>query len=267
MDLETTGAHRDCDIYDFAASMVFSPNSKFTVSTLSLLNIPIFNSKIKTEEITVSVPISEHKGNIIGLNRTDSQDNLMDFTSAWSNFMKWFRQGMETIYTISNLLNRMTVNVVLTSHNLFTFDLPVLYNSMRRYGIHLNPIEYFKTEMNITHALDTRYLFKRIYPDLKKHRLATVYRHVFNSPLKNAHTAKGDVVGLGSVLKYLSSLEANTEPRGDLGETKTALIASQHRPLQVDSSTATGTKTCKRCKSVYSTYFKRYSHPCYKKGT
>jgi len=152
VDLETTGfSFRKNEILEYGASTIH------TNEPLSLL--------VKTE-----TPPSQRILSFCHITGEMLHNRAFTPFSALCKFLQWMRQhGAE--------------NAILVGHNIQQFDLPFIFETLRRYGI----LEMFKFKG----IVDTLQILK-FDKKLKKRKLAVVYEKAHGHAFPDAHRAGAD---------------------------------------------------------------------------
>ena len=84
--------------------------------------------------------------------------------------------------------------ILLAGHNIRVFDCPVLFNALECTG---KIVDF----VNIVQGfLDTKFLYKMVYPELKSHSQPDLFKHVIGTDY-NAHDALADVTSLQTIFR------------------------------------------------------------------
>ena len=191
-DLETTGLKRDAEICQIAAvgGKVDDPLWMKYILPDSDIN----PSASAVNGLTVAVRGKERR-----LLKYRSPVDTVSFEEAMSSFLAFLKAQAAT-----------ASNTILVAHNAVEFDIPVLLNSLRRYGITANELE----EQGIGFA-DSRLLIRPLkrtgHPSLSCSResLGSVYQCLFGEDFQR-HDAANDSVALRRVL-FMSPLDITLE--------------------------------------------------------
>lgn len=197
---------------------------------------------------------------------------------------RWTTVGKRVCWWLTHtvLRRRTDTKITLVGHNCRRFDIPILVRHLKL----LNPIAPIVVDRCT--VVDTLRLLRRSFPQLKNHKQGTVYRHLFQTPQPNAHSAIGDVDALARILRdsrsnfyddAVKDVRYDIWEHHDLSECEHVFLAGRARDIRafvvaertneasnkmegVTADPACSSIRCRDCRVVYSAWFFHECSPC-----
>jgi len=150
-------------------------------------------SKIKTQRINPTIPISSEATSIHGITNEEVKNE-------------------PTFAEFANELNQFLANCDLGGYNSNKFDIPLLVEEFLRAGIDF--------EMKGRRLVDVQNIFHKMEP----RNLSAAYKFYCSKELENAHSAEADTLATYEILKAQLDKYHGVEFKDNFGKTSTPIV-------------------------------------------